>query len=290
MRLWKPVLALLLTGAAAAVVVSGRSTLLHRPHKKVPAPVWRSLEPGLDLGVLNSPRPSSSGDSKISALRIDPRRFSLRLLNASGPGQGKSLTAREWSRRNGLVAAINASMYHEDHRTSVALMRTRGHVNNPRLTRHQTVLAFDRRSAEVPPVRLIDRECDDFNTWKGRYVSFVQSIRMISCKGENVWEPGGREWSIAAVGVDHGGRILFLHSRSPYTPHDFIDILLALPLDLAGAMYVEGGPEAQLYVAKGGSGGRDLELVGSRGTSLFDGGDNEQAWPVPNVLGVVRRK
>jgi hypothetical protein len=55
-------------------------------------------------------------------------------------------------------------------------------------------------------------------------------------------------------------------------------------------MYVEGGPEAQLFVAKGGSGGRDLELVGSRGTSLFDGGDNVQAWPVPNVLGVVRRK
>jgi hypothetical protein len=51
-------------------------------------------------------------------------------------------------------------------------------------------------------------------------------------------------------------------------------------------MYVEGGPEAQLYVR---GGGREVELVGSRGTSLFDSGDNQRAWPVPNVIGLVRR-
>jgi hypothetical protein len=281
-RFRTPLFAVVLAGAAAAVVLPVRFG--RAPH--APASPWERLEPGLELGVLTAPHPSSQGDSKIHVLRIDPHRFELRLLNASAPGQGEELTAREWSRRHDLVAAVNAGMYAEDHRTSVGLMRTRAHVNNPRLTRDKAVLAFDPQSPGMPPVKLIDRGCDDFEAWKTHYGAFVQSIRMVSCKGENVWARGGQEWSIAAVGVDRRGRLLFIHSRSPYTPHDLIENLLSLPLGLAGAMYVEGGPEAQLYIH---SGDREIERVGSRGTSLFDSGDNDRAWPVPNVLGVVRR-
>ena len=59
--------------------------------------------------------------------------------------------------------------------------------------------------------------------------------------------------------------------------------LLALPIDLAQAMYVEGGPEAQLF-ARGG--GREVERVGT-----FEArGENARAWPVPNVVAAVRRK
>ena len=68
--------------------------------------------------------------------------------------------------------------------------------------------------------------------------------------------------------------------------HDFIDMLLELPIDLKNAMYVEGGPEAQLYVE---GGGRSIELVGSFETGFFEADDNLQAWPIPNVIGVVRR-
>ena len=281
MRFRKPLFAILLVGAAAAVVLPVRSA-----RQRQAASPWERLEPGLELGILPAPHRSSQGDSKIHVLRIDPHRFELRLLNASAPGQGQALTAREWSRKHDLAAAINASMYIQDNLTSVGLMRTRAHVNNPRLTRDKAVLAFDPRSPGMPPVKLIDRGCDDFDAWKTHYNTFVQSIRMVSCKGENVWARGGQEWSIAAVGIDRQGRLLFIHSRSPYTPYDLIENLLSLPLGLAGAMYVEGGPEAQLYVR---GGRREVELVGSRGTSLFDGGDNQRAWPVPNVIGVVRR-
>ena len=34
--------------------------------------------------------------------------------------------------------------------------------------------------------------------------------------------------------------------------HDLVEILLDLPLDISRAMYVEGGPQAQLYVNAGG--------------------------------------
>src|SRR5206468_3610842 len=155
-----------------------------------PRAAWRRLEAGLELGEFVSPRPSDRGDSIVRALRIEPSRFELRLLNASANARGGPLTARAWCARARLV----------------------------------------------------------------------QSIRMISCNGENVWSRQERRWSTAAIGMDALGRILFLHVRSPYSTHDLIDILKALPLGLTRAMYAEGGPEAQLFVS---SGAEEHEWVGS---------------------------
>jgi len=251
-----------------------------------PAGAWESLEPGLELGTFESPRPSAIGDSKVRALRIDPNRFDLRLVNASAHDDRASHSAREWCRREGLVAAINASMYQQDHVTSVSLMRTRRHVNNSRLSKDMSLLALDPLDEEAPPVRIIDRECDDLDAWKPRYGTLVQSIRMISCKGENVWTQQPRRWSTAAIGVDTAGRALFIHSRSPYSTHDFIEILRALPLHLDRALYSEGGPEAQLFVA---AGGREMEFLGSFESAFNENDDVTMAWPVPNVVGVIRR-
>lgn len=244
---------------------------------------WQELEPGLELGAFRSPQVSEVGDSVIRLLRIDPKRFEFRLLNASAPDQRRSLTARQWSRENNLVAAINSSMYQEDHRTSVSFMRTRTHTNNPRVSKDMAILAFGRRTPSVPLVKIIDRQCEHFDTWKNRYGTLVQSIRMISCQGRNVWSPQPEKWSTAAIGVDQYGRILFIHVRSPYSTHDLIDILRALPLGLSRAMYAEGGPEAQLYVR---SRDREYEFVGGFETAF---NETSPAWPIPNVVGIVRR-
>jgi hypothetical protein len=234
------------------------------------------------------PAPSPAGDSRLVALRLDLGRFDLRLHCASAPGQGQPHTAREWCRREGLVAAINASMYQAaDLKRSVGLMVAAGHVNNRGLTKDKAVLAFDRVDEGVPAADIIDRTCQDFPALRPRYRSLVQSIRMLSCTGENTWEQQPRKWSTAAIGLDREGRLVFLHCRSPYTTHDFIDALIALPLGLRKAMYVEGGPEAQLFVR---SGDFELERVGSFETGFFESDDNEAAWPVPNVVGAVRRK
>lgn len=247
---------------------------------------WAELEPGLALGEFEAPQEAVSGDSTVRVLRIDPHRWELRLLNASAPDQGRIRTAREWCRKNGLVAAINSSMYQTDYRKSVSLMRSREHVNNPRLSRDNTILAFDPLEEGLPPVRLIDRECHDFEELRSRYGSLVQSIRMISCRRENVWKQQKKAWSTAAIGVDGQGRVLFIHVRSAYTTHDLIDNLLALPLDLAGAMYAEGGAEAQLYVA---AGGVEREFVGRFDSALLADVEAEPV-AIPNVVGVARRE
>src|SRR5512138_3777099 len=195
-------------------------------------PAWETLEPGLEYALLDGPR-ISAGDGKIAVVRIDPARYELKLLNASAPGEGQNLTARGWAYRAGASAAINASMYQEDYRSSVSLMRTRDHVNQRRLSKDKAVLAFDALVSGVPPVRIVDRECHDLSDAERRYGTLVQSIRMISCDRRNVWSPSERRFSSAAVGLDSKGRVLFIHARSPWPVRELVDALLALPIDLA---------------------------------------------------------
>ncbi len=80
---------------------------------------WQKLADGLELGVFLSPQRADYGDSLIRVLRIDPQFFELKLLNASSTKEGRPLTTKQWCRQEGLVAAINASMYQADHKTSV---------------------------------------------------------------------------------------------------------------------------------------------------------------------------
>jgi hypothetical protein len=252
-------------------------------HAAVPL-TWEQLEPGLELGTAVVSPPPTGDDSRIRILRIDPARFEMQLLNASGAADGSSRTARGWAQANGLVAAINASLYQADYRTSTSLMKSRRHTNNPRLSKHNAVLLFDRLDDGVPSVQIVDRTCTDLAPVQGRYGTMVQNIRMVSCTGANVWSQQPHKWSTAAIGMDDHGRVLFIHARSPLSTHDLVDMLLALPLGLRQTMYVEGGPEAQLYVR---AGERELEFVGSQG-STFAAIDNTYALPIPNVVGIRR--
>ncbi len=247
---------------------------------------WKSLETGLELGLFSIPAASGGKATRIHILRIDPGYFRLQLLNASAPGNGTLLSAKEWAKRHNLVAAINSSMYRTDYKTSVSYMRTRDHINNPYLSRDKSILAFTPRKKGIPDVRIIDRECDRFDSWKARYSSFVQSIRMISCKGRNVWTQQPQKWSTAAIGTDTSGRVLFIHSRMPNSTHDFIKYLLSLPVQIDRAMYAEGGAEAQLYIR---SRKEEYEFTGipeAYSSTLQFG---SESLPIPNIVGVARK-
>lgn len=250
------------------------------------ATAWRPLEAGLELGTFSLPREASGGDSRVRVLRIDPGYYELQLLMASATRDSAACTARQWCERAQLVAAINAAMYQADGRTSTALMVTRGHSNNTHLTRDNSLLLFDPLVPGVAPVRLLDRTCEDIAALRPSYGSQIQGIRMLACDGANTWAAQPRRWSAAAIGLDRQGRVLFLHVRSPYTMHELIEMLRALPLDLVRLQYAEGGPEAQLAVR---AGGERYEFVGSYETGFFESDDEAFALPVPNVLGVRRR-
>ena len=277
----KTVICSILIGLTITPINAGDRQSVHPDH------MWQRLSEGLELGIFFSPLRSEVGDSTIRVLRIDPQRYEFKLFNTTSSDQGRTLTAKEWCQRNDLVAAINASMYQTDHKTSVSLMLTDTHTNNPRLSKDMTILAFDRQSHDVPLVKIIDRQCEDFQTWKNKYGTLVQSIRMISCKGKNVWTQQPKKWSTAAIAIDNKGKILFIHARSPYSTHDFINILQMLALDISRAMYAEGGPEAQMYIK---AGGHEFEFIGSFDSNFNNSNENVFTWPIPNVVGIRLRK
>ena len=267
--------------------ISGEAQQKAAIQKSIPEMGWQQLDKGFELGIFLSPQPAEVGDSLVRVLRINPKYYRFQLLNASAIKDGIPLTPKQWCQRNGLIAAINPSMFQTDYKTSVSLMRTKTHTNNPRLSKDMTILAFDRQSADVPYVKIIDRQCEDFEFWKKKYRTLVQSIRMISCKGKNVWKQQQQKWSTAAIAIDSQSNILFIHVRSWYSTHDLNKILKKLPLDISIAMYTEGGPQAQLYIN---TGKKEYEFVGSYEKSLLQSNAALISWPLPNVIGISARK
>jgi hypothetical protein len=274
-RLSPALLALLVSAPGGGVAPAGGAP--------AHAPGFAALEPGLELGVFDGPA-GAPGDGKIWVARLDPARFELRLVNASA-GDARPRTVKQWALDAGAAAAINAGMFREDGLTSVGLMRTRLHENNPRRVKsYKAVLAFDPVEPGLPAVRILDGGCGELDRFPPPYASLLQSIRLVSCERKNVWAADARRWSSAAVGVDGAGRALFIHARSAWPVHDLVEALLALPLDLRRAMYLEGGKEAQLFVR---GGGRDVERLGAIEGAARD--DAAIPWQIPNALVAVRR-
>jgi uncharacterized protein YigE (DUF2233 family) len=244
------------------------------------------LEPGLFLGILDSPAQSEMGDSRITILRFDPSLYESDIYCDSYYG-GTRRTPSEWAEEFSLIAVINAGMYAQDKSTAVGFLKSNDHLNNPRLNRRfNCVFACGALEKGIPFAQIIDLRCEDFGGWRDKYSSFTQSIRMISCQQKNVWQQQSKRWSIAALGMDKTGQILFIHCRSLYSVHDFINILLGLPIDIFNAMYLEGGAEASLYVK---AGGMEINLTGISETEILLGERNGAYRPVPNVIGIRPR-
>jgi hypothetical protein len=149
------------------------------------------------------------------------------------------------------------------------------------------VLAFNRVDPSQPEVQIIDRECQDFESLKGKYQTLIQGIRMISCDRRNVWSQQLERWSTAAVGMDGYGRILFLFNQYPLSVHDFIEILLSLPIEIKNTMYLEGGPQASMHVAINGV---EVDKKGSLESAFDDSEGVPLVFRIPNVIGVVRKE
>jgi len=249
---------------------------------------WQSLAPGMDLGTFPASRPSSSGDSRITVLRIDPELWSLEFTGLSLDDGSNRRTARQWSKAHHLTAAINAGMYGTDHRTHVGHLRFREHLHNANVNAYQSIAAFDPRRDGLPQFRIFDLDSPgvSMETILQDYASLVQNLRLIKRPGQNRWRQQEKRWSEAALGEDESGRILFIFCRSPYTMHDLNNELLGLDIGLVAAQHLEGGPQAQLYIH---TGEVEFEISGSHGTSFRQDDDISVAWPIPNVLGVRPR-
>ncbi len=278
-----PSIKTILTCLTAVAVVIACGSPLTTMGQNVP---WKEADEGLMVAEFEQGGKPAGGSSSttITVVRIDPKIYSFRLLCASELDKEK-FTARQWCEKYHLVAAINAGMFQEDGFTSVGFMKNFNYVNNPRLSRANTVLAFNPVEAGVPEVQIIDRECQDFTALRRKYRTLVQSIRMISCGGQNVWSPQTSKWSTAAVAMDTEGKMLVIFGQTPLPVHDLVEILLSLPLSLKSAMYLEGGPQASLYL--------NTPKMSVERNGVWEGFEQNSAFqfslPIPNVIGIARK-
>ncbi|GAA4354024.1 phosphodiester glycosidase family protein [Hymenobacter saemangeumensis] len=250
-----------------------------------PEVTWQQLSPGLALGEYRPTVKSDIGDSKITILRINPRQYSFRLLE-SVRYKGKARTAAQWCQQEKLLACINAGMYQPDGR-SVGYMRDHQSINNASLGNDNSILVFNPADSLRPAIKLIDRSCEtDWAQQLRAYHSASQSIRMVDCQGRNTWAAQPKRWSSAVWAMDQDGNALMIFCRSPYSMHDYVDILLQSPLKISQAMYLEGGPEASLSIR---SGQTVRNLFGSYETGFVENDNSQAAFPLPNVIGIVKK-
>jgi uncharacterized protein YigE (DUF2233 family) len=247
---------------------------------------WQVLETGLELGKFKVLVEAPAGDSTIVIARIDPAQWELRLHAISATNEQTGRTARQWCDKYGLVAAINAGMFMTDYRTHVGYMKSGDHINCASVTKYESAAAFDPLRPDLPEVRLFDLDEIPLDSILELHGNVVQNLRLIKRPRENRWSQQPRKWSEAALGEDREGRILFIFCQSPYSMYDFNHLLMSLPIDLVCAQHLEGGPEAQLYIRVG---EQEWEFSGSYETGFMEGKGNVIAWPIPNILGVVRK-
>ncbi len=248
---------------------------------------WKLLDTGLELGTFVAPMPSPVGDRKITVLRIDPAAWKFDLLAAS-MRDGRARTAEQWAADCKQVAVVNAGMFQMDGLTNVGYMKCGGKINNPSFNDDNTFVAFEPVDANstLPRFQIIDRECQDWRGLIAQYKHVTQGIRMVDCKRKNRWSEQPRIWSMVVMGMDKAGNALMIFCRSPYSVHQFTDMLLALDIDLKNAMYLEGGPEASLYLKTAAA---QLDGYGSYETGFFESDDNNRPWPIPNVIAISKR-
>jgi uncharacterized protein YigE (DUF2233 family) len=247
---------------------------------------WTALEAGLHLNTFNSSQTSYVGDSRITVLRVDPELFEIEIYCKSY-FKDKDRTLKEWAEEFNLLATINAGMYAKDYLTSVGYLKSRNHINNSLISKkYNCIFACSPLDKNVPQAQIIDLRCQNFLLLQNKYTSFSQSIRMIDCQQKNVWQQQSQKWSIAALGMAKSGDILLMHCRSPYSVHDFINIILTLPLYIYNAMYLEGGAEAGMYFSVGET---EMELMGIHEAELVMGERKLDPPPLPNIIGIKRK-
>jgi Phosphodiester glycosidase len=245
---------------------------------------WRTLQPGVELAEIPAGKMPSGDAGRLYAVRVDPRRAKLGVGLASET-HAPAKTAGEWCRTAGFAVAINIGMFQGDQRSNVGYLRHGAHLNNRRWNSYRSAVAIGPLKPSLPAALWLDLATSKPDSRLAGYDIVVQNLRLITKNRKNVWSRSHRQWSEAALAVDSRGRLLFLFSRAPYSMRDFNELLLSLPLDVAGAMHLEGGPEASLSIH---TAGLDLDLSGSYETGFLPDDSNRRQWPIPNVLGVLR--
>ena len=272
-RLW---LALFILAVSSCQAVEGSGKAL-----------WRKIDDGFEVAQFRTTSDTSSADSALTVIRIDPARWELKLLGRTFTEEKENLTARQWCEKYRLVAAVNAGMFQQDYLTHVGYMNVEGRVASRRVKSYQSAVAFGPKRDSIAAFRIFDLDKDSLSAIVRDYANVCQNMRLISRPGENRWSQQDRRWTEVAIGEDNEGRALLIFCERALSMHDFNKLLLSLPIGVVAAQHLEGGAEAQLYLNLKKT---EIEKLGSFRDGFSESYSGSIAYPIPNVIGVVRKK
>jgi hypothetical protein len=244
-------------------------------------PVFAPVEDGIEIAEVKLPHASSLGDSTATIVRVDPAKRPIEFFAASL--EGKSGTAPAWAKSRGLSLVVNASMFEPDGKPTGYARSGDLELNALWKKSHKAVFVSGPSDPTLPAADIVDLECDGAKERVAKYRVALQSLRMVTCEGENAWAKANRRWSSVFAAVDGQHRVLFIHTRSPYSMNALVADVLSLGLGVQRAVYLEGGPEASLWLSAGKT---RVERIGSYETGFNENDDNRDFWVLPNVLGI----
>ena len=251
-----------------------------------PAPVWHTLQKGLTYWEPDAPEQSIVNDSKLFILKADPQFCKFCLLCSSEHGR-KNRTADDWSKDFGVNVVVNAGMFNmANQRTNKGYLKNYSHTNNSRLNGYYNVMmAMNPKNASDTSMVIYDMTCGNWNSIRRDYNTFCQGMRMIDCNGNRMaWDKRpGQSCSMVIGATDTEGNIYFIFTRSPYTHQKMIGFLIDLIPDVRTTVYLEGGPEASLYIQTPDT---VISKIGSYVSKTYANDDNDHFWKIPNVIGI----
>jgi len=250
---------------------------------------WEQLDEGLFFAEITGPHISKFADSKISLLKISPVYFNFELVTSS-ESDSTLRTTRDWCELKKLAGGINAGMYSlKDHISGIGYMQNYTHINNPVIKENlNALLVFNPKNKSLAPVQIVDMKNQDWKSVLNNYNSCFQSIRMIDNNGEPVYwnKKPELKCSMSLLALDKSGNVLFIFTRSPYSANEMINFMKKPELHIQSAMYLEGGPEATLYVKTSNA---EIIKFGSYVSYSKPDDTNAEERKMPNIIGFSKK-
>ena len=247
---------------------------------------WHLLGKGLSFCEIEAPEKSFVNDSHLFILRADPSICDFELLCSSEHGK-KNRPADQWANEFGMEVTVNAGMFSlSNGRTNKGYLKNYSHFNNSKRNGGYNVLmALNPKKESDADLKFYDLTYCSFDSLKGVYHTICQGMRMIDGNGNKMaWDKHPDQKCSMVVGAtDLSGTIYFIFARSPYTAQQMIGFLMNIIPDIRTTVYLEGGPEASLYIHTNDT---TICKYGSYVSKSYPNDRNDHLWKLPNVIGI----
>lgn len=238
---------------------------------------------------IDAPEKSVLNDSKLFILKANPLLCTFGILSTS-ENKNQNKPADLWAKEFGMNVVVNAGMFNmANKRTNKGYLKNYSHFNNSHLNgRYNVMMAMNPGHLSDTAMLITDMTCRNWESLRSNYHTLCQGMRMIDGSGNPLaWDKRpGQSCSMVIGATDISGNIYFLFTRSPYTHQQVIRYLMRLIPNIRTTVYLEGGPEASLYVQTGDT---IISKFGSYVSKTYANDNNDHFWKIPNVIGIRSR-